>query len=796
MTERVDILGVGVSAIDMGLAVETITRWIETREPHYVCVTGVHGVMESQDDERLRAIHNAAGLVTPDGMPLVWISRWRGHRHVRRVYGPDLMLAVCAASVERGWRHFFYGGGEGTPELLADRLRERFPGILVAGTYSPPFRALSEDEDADIVRRIDAAAADIVWVGLSTPKQERWMSEHVRRLAAPVLVGVGAAFDFHAGLKRQAPRWMQRAGLEWLFRMASEPKRLGPRYAVNNPRFVWRILKSAARKPRRDTPPRTFKRFPPGRGELLVPTASRREALAALALYPACRPSASRVQRAARAIVRLAGPRALPGAITSWTPPLPAEAWARLEAAWRSAIGPWDGLAVLGRAQSERDGVALLLLRLGQPVAFVKLRRDAGPLDRERAALDLVRDAMPRSFRAPQVRAHGTEEGWSWLATSTLRPGLHRRPDRPGLEVITREVETALARLPRPAETPAGWRPMHGDFTPWNLRRAGEELWLLDWEGAGWGPPGADLVLYAAAEAALTGRLSGDAPAPESADAVAYWRSRVMEQKRDGRDRRLAARLAAALGRMATVWLIALLLGACQSAAPGPLDPNPGPGPPPGGEPRHIVFLLDHPATPNPSERLIRDRIPVLAPGVPLVLVDDDAFVPADTIGCLVIVMSKTVEDSLIRDQLKRCPCGIFFWEENQQMLGMLATVNNDGTDGAFWHEPGQGIWVRPEAPGTFRDGLTGSISFYDREAEMSYGKRQDVPAHATVVAEFAAAGGHKVIYALDRGQPLADGTSSAGRRFFFGLHRDTFVHLTPEALRLFDAGFRWTMGP
>jgi N-acetylglucosaminyldiphosphoundecaprenol N-acetyl-beta-D-mannosaminyltransferase len=243
--DRVNILGVGVSAIDPPMALSEIERWIEAREPHYVCVSGVHGVMESQRDEVLRRIHNAAGMVTPDGMPLVWLSRWKGRRHVRRVYGPDLMLAVCARSVERGWRHFLYGGAEGVPERLAERLQARFPGIAIVGTWSPPFRPLTPEEDAALVERIDATGADIVWVGLSTPKQERWMSEHVGRFRAPVLVGVGAAFDFHAGLKRQAPRWMQTRGLEWLFRMMTEPRRLWRRYAVNNPRFVWRVLLQA-----------------------------------------------------------------------------------------------------------------------------------------------------------------------------------------------------------------------------------------------------------------------------------------------------------------------------------------------------------------------------------------------------------------------------------------------------------------------------------------------------------------------------------------------------------------------
>jgi N-acetylglucosaminyldiphosphoundecaprenol N-acetyl-beta-D-mannosaminyltransferase len=195
--------------------------------------------MESQRDAELRAIHNAAGMVTPDGMPLVWISRATGFHHVERVYGPDLMLACCEVSQTAGYRHYFYGGAPGVPERLAERLQSRFAGLKVVGSYSPPFRALTPVEDASVVDQINRAGPDIVWVGLSTPKQERWMSEHRGRLHAPVLIGVGAAFDFHAGLKQQAPGWMQRSGLEWLYRLCQEPRRLWRRYLRNNPLFVW-----------------------------------------------------------------------------------------------------------------------------------------------------------------------------------------------------------------------------------------------------------------------------------------------------------------------------------------------------------------------------------------------------------------------------------------------------------------------------------------------------------------------------------------------------------------------------
>jgi N-acetylglucosaminyldiphosphoundecaprenol N-acetyl-beta-D-mannosaminyltransferase len=248
MIARADILGVGVSAIDIPSAVDTIARWIAEGRQKYVCVTGVHGLMESHRDPALREIHNRAGLVTPDGMPLVWIARAMGFRGISRVYGPDLMLAVCERSIASGWRHYFYGGAERIPELLARRLSERFPGLRIAGCYSPPFRVLSRAEDEALVERINAAAAEIVWVGISTPKQERWMAAHVGKITAPVMIGCGAAFDFHAGVKRQAPRWMMRAGLEWAYRVATEPRRLGPRYLVNNPMFVGLMLRQLVRR--------------------------------------------------------------------------------------------------------------------------------------------------------------------------------------------------------------------------------------------------------------------------------------------------------------------------------------------------------------------------------------------------------------------------------------------------------------------------------------------------------------------------------------------------------------------
>jgi N-acetylglucosaminyldiphosphoundecaprenol N-acetyl-beta-D-mannosaminyltransferase len=245
--QRVDILGVHVSAINQAMAVDEIGRWIADHEQHYVCVTGVHGVMECQRDPELRAIHNASGLTTPDGMPMVWAGRRAGASWMSRVYGPDLVLAVLEVAQARGWSSFFYGGKEGVPEQLVGRLRARFPDLRVAGTYSPPFRALTPEEDAALVDRINAAAPDLVWVGLSTPKQERWMAAHVGRLEAPALLGVGAAFDIHAGTLKQAPRWMQRSGLEWAYRLYREPRRLWRRYASNNPRFAVAIMRRPPR---------------------------------------------------------------------------------------------------------------------------------------------------------------------------------------------------------------------------------------------------------------------------------------------------------------------------------------------------------------------------------------------------------------------------------------------------------------------------------------------------------------------------------------------------------------------
>lgn len=239
--ERVNVLGIGISAINLDSAKRAVLEAIQSKRKGYVCITGVHGVMESQNDPQLRAIHNSAFLCTPDGMPMVWMGKLKGFKEMSRVYGPDLMLDIMEISKQFGIRHFFYGGANGVALELKRRFEEKFPGIQIVGTYEPPFRALNPDEQNQLTRLVSETKPDIFWVGLSTPKQERFMAEFLPKLDVALMVGVGAAFDFHSGRIRQAPRWMQRSGLEWFFRLCVEPKRLWRRYLSNNPRFVFRV---------------------------------------------------------------------------------------------------------------------------------------------------------------------------------------------------------------------------------------------------------------------------------------------------------------------------------------------------------------------------------------------------------------------------------------------------------------------------------------------------------------------------------------------------------------------------
>lgn len=239
---RVNVLGVGISVLNLKTAVDAIAEAIRSRRKGYICVTGVHGVMEAQSDEAFRRILNGAFLCTPDGMPMVWMGKIRGHREMSRVYGPDLMLDVCAEGEKQSWRHFFFGGAEGVAEKLAARLKEQFPKMEVVGIFTPPFRPLNTEEEKALQDQVRTARPDIIWVGLSTPKQEKFMAAYLDKLDTALMVGVGAAFDFHSGQVQQAPRWMQRSGLEWFYRLCQEPRRLARRYFTNNPRFAWKIL--------------------------------------------------------------------------------------------------------------------------------------------------------------------------------------------------------------------------------------------------------------------------------------------------------------------------------------------------------------------------------------------------------------------------------------------------------------------------------------------------------------------------------------------------------------------------
>ena len=242
MTNRVNVLGVGISVLNLKSALAAIATAVRERRKGYICVTGVHGVMEAQDSLEFKTILNHAFLCTPDGMPMVWAGKLNGHREMRRVYGPDLMLEVCAWSESSGCKHFFYGGADGVAGLLAQKLSAKFPKLQIVGTFTPPFRALNADEEIKLAQQITAVQPDILWVGLSTPKQEKFMAEFLPKLDVTLMIGVGAAFDFHSGRVRQAPRWMQRSGLEWFYRLCSEPRRLAKRYCRNNPLFLMKFL--------------------------------------------------------------------------------------------------------------------------------------------------------------------------------------------------------------------------------------------------------------------------------------------------------------------------------------------------------------------------------------------------------------------------------------------------------------------------------------------------------------------------------------------------------------------------
>jgi N-acetylglucosaminyldiphosphoundecaprenol N-acetyl-beta-D-mannosaminyltransferase len=243
----INILGVGLSPMRFTAAVDLMEQWIAERRGRVICFPGSDMLAACQRNTRLRSALNTADLTATDGMMLVRLCRWLGAAEAERVYGPDVMLELCRRSADRGYRHFFYGGAPGVVATLVSRLQQQFPGLSVVGTCSPPFRPLTETELAEDIRLINDSHADVVWIGLGTPKQEFWMADNRSRLRAPLLLAVGAAFDFHAGSVRQAPRWIRAAGGEWFFRLCTQPRRLWRRYVVQLAQFLGLLALQIAR---------------------------------------------------------------------------------------------------------------------------------------------------------------------------------------------------------------------------------------------------------------------------------------------------------------------------------------------------------------------------------------------------------------------------------------------------------------------------------------------------------------------------------------------------------------------
>ncbi|MDO9313072.1 MAG: WecB/TagA/CpsF family glycosyltransferase [Burkholderiaceae bacterium] len=232
------VIGTPIDALTWSQALARLSGWANARQSRYVCICNVHSVVTARQDEAFAKVIHDADMATPDGAPVAWLMRRLGVDTQDRINGPDLMWRYCAEASRRGESIYLYGGQQSTLDTLQLMLLEQFPGLRIAGAYSPPYRQLSPEEDAAVVETINASGAGIVWVSLGCPKQEKWMSEHRGRIQA-VMVGVGAAFDYHAGTIQRAPLWMQRNGLEWLHRLASEPRRLWKRYLVTNTLFIW-----------------------------------------------------------------------------------------------------------------------------------------------------------------------------------------------------------------------------------------------------------------------------------------------------------------------------------------------------------------------------------------------------------------------------------------------------------------------------------------------------------------------------------------------------------------------------
>jgi len=252
---RLSILGVSVNAVDLPAAVTEMAQAIAEARQAYVSTCPVYTLMQGHERSDVRVALNGADWVVPDGVPVVWALRAMGARQAGRVYGPDLMLALSELSAHKGYAQFYLGGRPGVADELAAEMRRRFPALKVAGIYSPPFRALEPTEELTMIDQINSSGAQVVWVGLGSPKQDVWMAQYRRALKPPLLIGVGAAFDFFTGRQKQAPRWMQRSGLEWLFRLVSQPRRLWRRYLIYNPKFIFYITLQLTRLRRYDINP-------------------------------------------------------------------------------------------------------------------------------------------------------------------------------------------------------------------------------------------------------------------------------------------------------------------------------------------------------------------------------------------------------------------------------------------------------------------------------------------------------------------------------------------------------------
>jgi N-acetylglucosaminyldiphosphoundecaprenol N-acetyl-beta-D-mannosaminyltransferase len=247
-----EILGIPIAMTDYAGAVEALDSMVAARERGYVCHVSVHSLTIALEDAEMADVFRRATLALPDGMPVVWAANMLGARLRGRVYGPELMLRFSERCAERGHRVWLYGGrDQGSLAQLALNLRRRLPGINIVGGYSPPFRTMTDEEEDALVDQINAARPDVLWVGIGAPKQEKWMARMRDRLDVPVMCAVGAAFDFHAGRISQAPMWMQQRGLEWIYRLAQEPRRLLPRYVYSNPRFVLAFARQYLRERRR-----------------------------------------------------------------------------------------------------------------------------------------------------------------------------------------------------------------------------------------------------------------------------------------------------------------------------------------------------------------------------------------------------------------------------------------------------------------------------------------------------------------------------------------------------------------